>query len=392
MYIHPDILKLKQYNKDVSWIQFQEFWVRPDWSDQPDPFRISFYTPFSQSSGTLSWRVRAQQCCSSATVNYWEKNNKTVAVPIGEWFTAETYYKMGDKNNGRISFSIQKDGGPKQMVFDVTDITHHPDHGPEGLFFWNTHKLYVDPVAVDFIRSKGGMLQFYWDDWEVWSTVPPQATNPPANLVGNWKFNEGSGSTAGNSTGGNPGTLTGTPTWVNNGQVGAALDFNGGADRVAIPGGGALANLNSYTVALWFFADSTGDSGQGRLLEKDDSFGMRFSNYNSQIYFDADRWSSSAGKWRFNTGQSLLGGWHHLVLTYDYSSTNNNPALYLDGTQIINLEELSTPGGSVASDTGALAIGNRAAGGRSFDGRIDEVQIYNRVLTPQEAWALFAGG
>jgi hypothetical protein len=46
-------------------------------------------------------------------------------------------------------------------------------------------------------------------------------------LVGYWKFDEGSGTTANDSSGyGNNGTLYNSPTWTT-GKVGGALSFNG---------------------------------------------------------------------------------------------------------------------------------------------------------------------
>ncbi|MFQ6028609.1 MAG: LamG-like jellyroll fold domain-containing protein, partial [Dehalococcoidia bacterium] len=177
MYYHPDFLTLKQYSRNVNWIQFQEFWIRPNWTGQPDPFRISFYTPFVKNAGKFYWKVIGEECCRTKQ-GFWQRMNTSVEVPIGEWFTAETYYKMGDKDSGRITFSIQRDGGPKQVIFDVTDYTYHPNRGPEGIYHWNNHKLYVNPRVVDFVRKKGGILQMYWDDWEVWDSIPPETTEP----------------------------------------------------------------------------------------------------------------------------------------------------------------------------------------------------------------------
>ena len=170
------------------------------------------------------------------------------------------------------------------------------------------------------------------------------------------------------------------------------MDFDGGDDAVEVAGATAINNLNTLTYSMWFYADSTGSSNQGRLVDKTDSFSVRFSVYNSKLYVNADRWSSKGGKWRFEAGQSLLGGWHHLAVSYDYGSLNNVPSLYLDGAQIQNVEELRAPSGSVVADPGALFIGNRDSGSRSFDGRLDEVQVYDRALTAQEVATLFSGG
>src|SRR3989344_5236105 len=50
---------------------------------------------------------------------------------------------------------------------------------------------------------------------------------PPLGLVGYWKFDEGTGTSAGDSSGnGNTGTLVNSPSWVT-GKVGGALSFDG---------------------------------------------------------------------------------------------------------------------------------------------------------------------
>ena len=78
-----------------------------------------------------------------------------------------------------------------------------------------------------------------------------------------------------------------------------------------------------------------------------------------------------------------MPAWHHVVYTYDGTSTHR---LYLDGTQAA----MST----AAPDTGPLTsarLGTQSAGTERFQGEIDEVRIYNRVLMPAEVAALRAG-
>jgi len=63
---------------------------------------------------------------------------------------------------------------------------------------------------------------------------PAQAQSPDitTGLVGYWKFDEGSGTTASDSSGNNNhGTLVNGPTWTT-GKVGQALEFDGGDDIV----------------------------------------------------------------------------------------------------------------------------------------------------------------
>lgn len=76
--------------------------------------------------------------------------------------------------------------------------------------------------------------------------------------------------------------------------------------------------------------------------------------------------------------------WWHLVITFD----NGAWAIYANGTSITGCDALAQT--SIFNATRELRIGTYAA--NYFDGRIDEVRIYNRVLAEWEAKALYEQG
>ena len=61
----------------------------------------------------------------------------------------------------------------------------------------------------------------------------------------------------------------------------------------------------------------------------------------------------------------------------------NNVIIYVNGDSK-SLTEVSPSGASVANTGNDLYIGNRSLQDRSYDGLIDEVRIYNRILSPAE--------
>ncbi|MCJ7673795.1 MAG: hypothetical protein MUO33_01430, partial [Sedimentisphaerales bacterium] len=78
------------------------------------------------------------------------------------------------------------------------------------------------------------------------STSSGQPVDP--NLVGWWKLDEASGTTAADSSGNaHNGTLNGNPQWVT-GYFGGALEFDGGGDYVEISYSSKLA-LKEFTVS-----------------------------------------------------------------------------------------------------------------------------------------------
>jgi len=71
-----------------------------------------------------------------------------------------------------------------------------------------------------------------------------------ADLVGNWKFDEGAGNAVADKSGnGNDGTLVGGPSWIA-GTIGSgALSFDGSDDMVEVPHSPVLDMGDAITIA-----------------------------------------------------------------------------------------------------------------------------------------------
>jgi len=99
------------------------------------------------------------------------------------------------------------------------------------------------------------------------------------------------------------------------------------------------------------------------------------------------------GWWAIPSGSISLNTWQHIAVVYDVSSTANDPLIYLDGSPLL-VTEANTPSGSVRSDASInLRLGNYAGGTtHTFDGKIDDARIYDRMLNPTEISAAAGGG
>ncbi len=92
------------------------------------------------------------------------------------------------------------------------------------------------------------------------------------------------------------------------------------------------------------------------------------------------------GGFNFEVARTLFSDWTHVVVTFDTSKLQ----LFLNGTLVI--EHILPIAAPVAENGGLVIGGHRSGTGRNFDGLIDEVAIWNRVLTPAEVITLYNDG
>jgi len=89
-----------------------------------------------------------------------------------------------------------------------------------------------------------------------------------------------------------------------------------------------------------------------------------------------------------STGEIMAPGrWQHLVVTYDGSSKAAGVRVYVDGAPVEITAAFDTLSGAIDPHP-AMQIG-AAEGTDRFEGQIDDVRLYERVLTPAEVQSLY---
>ncbi len=197
-------------------------------------------------------------------------------------------------------------------------------------------------------------------------------------LVGYWKFDDGSGTTAADSSGfGNTGTLYNSPIWTT-GRFNGALAFNGTSSYVRTDSylGLTAAAGMSFTWSFWLNTTSTdmkGVLGWGAYRHCD----INVVGGSNKIFCDANSGLSTIG----STAIVNDNAWHNVAWVYAAGIAN----IYVDGALNATMpRDIST---LVPNDY--LWIG-KVNFGRYFPGSLDGARIYNRALTDAEVANLYA--
>jgi len=179
------------------------------------------------------------------------------------------------------------------------------------------------------------------------------------------------------------GTVAIGPSQWTVGRVGDALHFDGSGGSFVAPGGGSVARTDqSFSVAAWVKLDRADGRTYAAVSEDGDRTHAFLLGYLSELgrfVFRMISQDSDAGQMIAVPANSAppVGVWTHLTGTYDV--TTQQLRLYVNGA-LQGTATMTTPWNA----TGALQIGrSHYMGGYSdyFAGSIDEVQVFDRVLS-----------
>ena len=207
--------------------------------------------------------------------------------------------------------------------------------------------------------------------------------------ISHWKFDETSGTTAYDSAGDNHGTVYGA-TWTT-GQIDGALNFDGADDYVDV-GDKSSLEPNSFTIAAWIKPGNASSTQHiaGKLGNEpvdNCGYGYRLEMRNDKASLLVDPWGCGNGNPLESTTSLQLGQWYFVTGTYDGSTAE----IYLNGepensgARTLNAYYTNFYIGACYSDYHNAFYDH-------FNGKIDDVRIYDRALTSEEIWQLYQGG
>ena len=291
-----------------------------------------------------------------------------VDTPVGFRLAAS------DANGDALTYTLRSSPARGSLTGTAPNLTYMPNPGYVGTdsftFVANdgTANSNVATVSITVNAAPDG------------DPVPDDDPGPDpeeAKMITHWTF-DGTGATVSDESGnGVNGTLVG-PTRVNEGWSGSALSFDGiddyvDAGRFDMPSG------NGATIAFWFNADDF-DVHDARFISK--ATGVQERDH----YWMVSTINRTALRFRLKAGgttTTLLtstnvirpGQWYHVATTYDGSQMR----IFLNGAEITKMNK---SGAIDVNGSVPVAVGNQpdGTGDRPFDGRLDDLRVYNYAL------------
>jgi hypothetical protein len=292
---------------------------------------------------------------------------------------ALTLWFQGDPCNAPTQMYVKVNGKKVLYDGDAGDPLNKPWH------LW--YIPLADLTGVDVTRVtklaigfEGGQGTVFFDDIALSPlSLERQQVTPvapaPGNLVARYTFDGNTNDSAGAPTI----TVVGAPTYVA-GKVGEAIHLSGATDHIAIEGS---FDLPVYTAALWFRVD--GGTGARDLLSIYDSAGAHGVlveiTGTGALRFLHRAPLGVAGTNVYSNGGFADGKWYHVAIVKSEEAIT----MYVNGD--LAGTEPNTVQFTQALPRMTLGVLKHDSLSRYFPGAIDDVYLYNRVLSQAEiAW------
>lgn len=319
----------------------------------------AFYLQLRGDSGLFSFtRLGSDSTSATTTV-------ATAATPptINTWYHLTGVY---DATAGTIALYVN--GSLQQSIAYTSGWQGSAGHTAIGRGKYSGSN-------VDFTNGR-------IDDVHIYSSALSAKSIADLAAVGYWTFEEGSGTTAADSTGNsNTVTLASTAAWTT-GNVGSyALSLTGASTSYASTPVSVVNTAASFTASAWVKLSSL--SGYQTFVSLD---GTNVSAFYLQLRGDTGKFAFTRLASDFTAAATTIasalaapttGTWYHLVGIYDASA--QTIALYVNGV----LQQIKAYTSAWQGTAGHTAIGRGKYSGNFVDfvhGAIDDVHLYNTVL------------
>ena len=316
----------------------------------------TFYLLASRNNLIKGLRVSGLSPDISVEYNYTqpEKSNRgTVCFKIPENIT--------DFDNFILYYNYRKESYPQYQLLNKS--------------YESIYEEFRIPIVIDNSENNENLKNYQIE-----------IRNPYYNekgLIVHIPFNEGTGTTAKDlSSFGNDMSFINYSLWTD-GKFGNASYFNG-SNYGVIYGNSILNNMSVLTLSFWFKTNET--QSYKFIVEKEGTSGYCWGGYltnnsNTVSFYVKD--SDGNVYYIYYTGNFADDNWHFFTGTFD----GRHIYLYVDG-ELVNQSDLGKYV-DICNEQGNLYVGAWYSNNKFFIGAVDELRIYNRVLSSEEVYKLY---
>jgi hypothetical protein len=373
----------------------------------------------------------------SAWVNFKSETGPSYNMPVSASSNLDNKYYFDFKNNA-ISFKVNDNNAPAWITATYSIDPRNKWYFVSGAFDGSFVYLYVDgvlrqktsftgnypasngaPDIGNFGSSNNNVYAFNGivDDVRIYNYARTQeqiledmgasagasaSRGALQKPILDLNFDEGQGTTAFDSSGNNNhgtlisgttgGNTTTTAMWDKGGKIGGAMEFDGTDDYILISDNADINPNNQWTVVAWVKLDnisggrkivSRGSSGES--IDTNANTGLSVDDGNVKV--DYEYGTGGTNVTRYSASTLDTGVWYFISGVY----TGGDIEVYVNGA-LDNGLITGTPSNLPNTTSSVLTVG--AFGGGvidKFDGKIDEVKIYNYALSEDEIKTLYNG-
>jgi hypothetical protein len=313
-------------------------------------------------------------------------------VPINQWtHFVDTY----DGSSVKIYLNgvLQTEAPYNLGIFpgnSALGIGASVGQGTPGQFI-SPFKGKIDEVSVYNRALTPDEVQSIYNAGSAGKCYVPKCVPPPSGLVSWWPAE----STGADTIGTNNGVLINSVAF-NAGMVGQSFALDGSSAHIRIPDSPSLHFTNAMSIEGWIYPTAVGGAYHD-IFTKWDIIPFRDQRCygtgivpNGTFAFTLCPTGTTTTIVIYSTNAVPANQWTHFVDTYDGSSIR----IYLNGSlQAQAAYNLGIFQGNSEVGIGA-SVGQGAPGQfiSPFQGKIDEISLYNRALTADEVQALFSAG
>jgi len=299
---------------------------------------------------------------------------------------------LSDKSNSIIDLGNE--------TFAFTGWTNSCGSGDKDI--WYVH--YIESGTVTITASSDTVCQ--GDTVCITATISNGGSDPslkwfingdPDNgLVAWYPFNGNAQDQSGNGLHGKVNGATLTTDRFGNPE--SAYHFNGTSDNIEVVDNPLIRFSSSFTISLWVMMDNPyimnyNMTPVGKAWESEwkNSYVIYTGVWGGgDTMTNAGYWSTIAGEDIYSNVALNINIWHNITWVMDRAVDTGY--LYIDGS-LVNNKVNSV--GNLAYDIHPLTFGcdiHYGSNAEFFPGKIDDIRLYDRALSPQEVHAIYSEG